>query len=99
MTIFVGNLSLDVTEQELMRIFSSFGEVTSVRIMDDRYIGSGRKCKYGYVEMPCREAYEDAIETLDGKVLKQSQINVIQALPTSPVPNPTASKRTRQRPL
>ncbi|TET43950.1 MAG: RNA-binding protein, partial [Dehalococcoidia bacterium] len=38
----VGNLSLEVTEEELRREFMSFGEVISVTIMTDKHVGSGR---------------------------------------------------------
>lgn len=98
MTIFVGNLSFDITEPDLMRLFSSFGEVSSVHIMDDKHIGSGRTCEYGYVEMPCRDESTAAIEALDGKVLRQRQISVIEARPLSPGPCPKARTRIRERP-
>ena len=42
MNIYVGNLSLDVTEEELRRQFMTFGQVLSVTIMNDKYIGSGQ---------------------------------------------------------
>ena len=41
MNIYVGNLSLEVTEEELRREFMAFGEVISVTIMSDKYIGRG----------------------------------------------------------
>ena len=42
MNIYVGNLSLEVTEEELRQEFITFGEVISVTIMNDKYIGSGQ---------------------------------------------------------
>ena len=51
MNIYVGNLSLETTEDELRKQFTEFGEVISVTIMDDKYIGSGQTRGYGYVEM------------------------------------------------
>jgi RNA recognition motif-containing protein len=51
MNIYVGNLPLEMTEEELRGEFVSFGEVTSVTIMNDKYIGSGQPRCYGYVEM------------------------------------------------
>jgi len=98
MIIFVGNLSFDVTEPELIRLFSSFGEVSSVCIMDDTYIGSSRPYEYGYIEMPCRDESLAAIEALDGKILRQRQITVIEARPLSPSPRVAAYSRTRERP-
>ncbi len=52
MNIYVGNLSLEVTEEELRREFMAFGEVISVTIMNDEYIGSGQSRGYAFVEMP-----------------------------------------------
>ncbi len=48
MNIYVGNLSLDITEGELRREFMAFGAVISVVIMNDRYIGSGQTRGYGF---------------------------------------------------
>ena len=97
MTIFVGNLSFDVTESDLVTLFSAFGEVSEVRIMDDRYIGSQRPYEYAYIDMPSREATYAAIQALDGTVLKQREMHVVQALPLSNNASSSASKKTRQR--
>jgi len=47
----VGDLSLEVTEDELRQVFIIFGEVTSVIAMDDKYIGSSQPRGYDYVQM------------------------------------------------
>ncbi|HEY78275.1 MAG TPA: RNA-binding protein [Dehalococcoidia bacterium] len=83
MNIYVGNLSLEVTEEELRREFMAFGEVTSVIIMNDKYIGSGQRRGYGFVEMASNAEGEAAISALDGKTLRHMTINVVQALPLS----------------
>jgi len=83
MNIYVGNLSLDVTDEELRREFMVFGEVLSVTIMNDRYIGSGQPKGYGFVEMPSRFQGEAAIAGLNGKTLRSRVIDVIEALPLS----------------
>ena len=83
MNIYVGNLSFDVTEMELRREFSAFGEVTSVTIMNDKYIGSGQSRGYGFVEMPSVAEGQAAITALNEKMLKYKKLNVIQALPLS----------------
>ena len=70
MNIYVGNLSLDVTEGELRMEFMAFGEVVSVTIMDDRYIGSGQPRGYAFVEMASKSGGETAISNLAGKRLK-----------------------------
>ena len=83
MNIYVGNLSLDVTEEELQREFMAFGEVLSVTIMNDEYIGSGQTRGYGFVEMPSQSEGLAAITALNRKLLRYRTIDVIQALPLS----------------
>ena len=98
MNIYVGNLSLDVTDEELRREFMAFGEVLSVTIMNDRYIGSGQPKGYGFVEMPSKSQGEAAIAGLNGKTLKNRAIDVIGALPLSDriVNNPYGKRSGRQ---
>ena len=83
MNIYVGNLALEVTEEELRREFMAFGEVTSVTIMNDKYIGSGQSKGYGFVEMASVSEGQAAITALNGKTLRYRPIDVIQALPLS----------------
>ena len=49
MNIYVGNLSFEVTEQDLQEAFEAFGVVTSVKIIKDKY--SGQSKGFGFVEM------------------------------------------------
>ena len=81
MNIYVGNLSLDTTEDELRKEFIRFGEVISVTIMNDKYIGSGQPRGYGYVEMASKSAGAAAIANIDGGKLRDHVINVVEALP------------------
>ncbi len=83
MNIYVGNLSLDVTEEELRREFMSFGQVISVAIINDKYIGGGQTRGYGFVEMASKSEGETAITSLKGKRLRNGVIDVIEALPLS----------------
>ena len=83
MNIYVGNLSLEVTEEELRREFIAFGEVISVTIMNDKYIGSGQLRGYGFVEMVAKSEGEAAITSLKGKKLRGQVIDVVEALPLS----------------
>ena len=83
MNIYVGNLSLEVTEGELRREFMAFGEVISVTIMNDKYIGSGQLRGYGFIEMPSQSEGKAAIIALNDKTLRHMTINVIEALPLS----------------
>ncbi|RJQ37089.1 MAG: RNA-binding protein [Dehalococcoidia bacterium] len=83
MNIYVGNLSLETTADELRTEFVAFGEVLAVRIMNDRYIGSGQTRGYGYVEMALKSAGFAAIANLNGKKLKSRVVEVVEALPLS----------------
>jgi len=83
MNIYVGNLSLETTEDELRKEFTEFGEVVSVTIMDDKYIGSGQPRGYGYVEMASKSEGTTAIANLEGKRLRDRVVNVVEALPLS----------------
>ena len=79
----MGNLPLEMTEDELRKEFTVFGEVASVTIIDDKYIGSGQQRRYAYVEMASRSEGEIAIANLEGKRMSNTIINVIGALPLS----------------
>jgi len=83
MNIFVGNLSLEITADELRREFTAFGEVLSVTIMNDKYIGSGQPRGYGYVEMTSKSEGETAIAKLEGKKMGDRAVNIVEALPLS----------------
>ncbi|MFC1964922.1 RNA recognition motif domain-containing protein [Chloroflexota bacterium] len=83
LNIYVGNLSLETTEDELRREFTEFGEVISVTIMNDKYIGSGQLRGYGYVEMNSKSEGATAISSLEGKILRDRVVNVVEALPLS----------------
>ena len=77
MNIFVGNLSPEVTEDELRQEFAGFGEVTSVTIRKDQYRA------YAFVEMARHSQGETTITGLNGKTLRNRVLSVIEALPLS----------------
>ena len=79
MRIYVGNLSYDVTEEELKQEFLAYGEVASVSVMTDKF--SGRPKGFGFVEMDSKTEGEAAIEGLNGKTLKERTIVVNEARP------------------
>ena len=81
MNIYVGNLSFDVTEQDLQEIFEAFGEVTSVKIIKDKY--SGQSKGFGFVEMPKKADGESAITGLKDEELKERRLKVDEARPRS----------------
>jgi RNA recognition motif-containing protein len=81
MNIYVGNLSHEVTEEELRQAFEAFGEVTSVNIIKDRYSGGSRG--FGFVEMATKSEAQAAIGALNGTLLRERTLNVSEARPRS----------------
>lgn len=79
MNIYVGNLSREVTEEELREEFAAFGEVASVNIIKDKYGGQPRG--FAFVEMPSKTEAEAAITGLKGKTLKERTMDVNEARP------------------
>ena len=79
MNIYVGNLSYEVTEQELQRAFEAFGQVESVNVIKDKF--SGRSKGFGFVEMPNKANAQSAINELNGKELNGRTLNVNEARP------------------
>ncbi|HIJ72450.1 MAG TPA: RNA-binding protein [Planctomycetes bacterium] len=77
MNIYVGNLSQDVTEDELREIFESFGQVESVNIIKDKYTGQSRG--FGFVQMPSKNEALAALEEANGKDIKGRAIKVNEA--------------------
>jgi len=81
MKIYVGNLSYDITEEELQQEFLAYGEVSSVSIPIDKF--SDRPRGFGFVEMASKSEAEAAITGLNGKTLKERTIVVNEARPRS----------------
>jgi len=79
MNIYVGNLSHDVTEEDLQQTFEAFGQVESVKIIMDKFSGESRG--FGFIEMPGKSEAESAISDLNGKELKGRTLTVNQARP------------------
>jgi len=79
MNIYVGNLSYDMTDEELQQVFEEYGPVTKVNIIIDR--DSGRSKGFGFVEMESSEDGEKAIQKLDGQEIKGRSLKVNQARP------------------
>jgi len=77
MNIYVGNLSYQVTEEELSEIFEQFGQVASVNIIKDRY--SGQSKGFGFVEMESKSESDTAIEQLNGSLIKGRNVKVNKA--------------------
>jgi RNA recognition motif-containing protein len=79
MNIYVGNLSWEVTEDELKEAFEAHGQVSSVNIITDKYTGRSRG--FGFVEMSVDDEARAAIEALNNTELKGRNMNVNEARP------------------
>ena len=79
--IYAGNLSYEVTEEQLQKEFAAFGEVISVNIVKDKY--SGRSKGFGFVEMSSASEGQAAIDGLNGKALEDRTLVVNEARPRS----------------
>ena len=79
MNIYVGNLSRDVTEEDLRQTFEAFGKVETVSIIKDKFSGESRG--FGFVEMPAKAEAQSAIADLNGKELKGRPLKVNEARP------------------
>ncbi len=79
MNIYVGNISWDLTEEDLKSAFEPHGQVSTVKIITDKYTGRSRG--FAFVEMPEKAEAEAAISNLNGKELKGREIVVNEARP------------------
>ncbi len=96
MNIYVGNLSYDVSEENLRQAFEAFGQVSSATIVKDKYGGQPRG--FGFVEMPDRAEAKAAIENLNGKGLLGRQMNVNEAPPSTDRGKPGGQGGHNRRP-
>jgi len=79
MNIYVGNLSFDMTEDDLRAQFAAHGEVDTVNIIKDR--DSGQSKGFGFVEMSDDQSGQAAIDALNGAEFMGRNIKVDQAKP------------------
>ncbi len=79
MNIYVGNLSSDVTEDDLRQAFEAFGEVASAKIIKNKVTQESRG--FGFVEMPAKAEAQSAINGLNSKELKGRMLTVNEARP------------------
>ena len=84
MNIYVGNLSYRMTDEDLEKLFSSYGSVSTSKIVIDRE--TGRSKGFGFVEMPNQSEGDEAIRQLDGKEVEGRNIKVNVAKPKEEKP-------------
>jgi len=77
--IYVGNLSFEVTDEDLQQAFSAFGQIATVSVVKDKFTGQSRG--FGFVEMPNPAEAQAAIAGLNGKEIKGRALNINEARP------------------
>ena len=79
MNIYVSNLSFSVQDEDLREFFVEYGEVTSAKVITDKFTGKSRG--FGFVEMSDDEAAKKAIAELDQATVDSRTIRVMEAKP------------------
>jgi RNA recognition motif-containing protein len=79
MNIYAGNLNYNLSEEELEKVFEEYGEVTSVKIIRDKYTDQSKG--FGFIEMADDAAAQKAIDELNGSEVKGRELRVNQARP------------------
>jgi len=79
MNIYVGNLDFKVNENDLKEVFEDYGEVSSSKIITDKF--SGRSKGFGFVEMENNADAKKAIDKLNGATYENREMVVNEARP------------------
>jgi len=79
MNIYAGNLNYSLTEEDLEKVFTEYGEVTSVKIIRDKYTDQSKG--FGFIEMADDASAQKAIDELNGTEVKGRELRVNQARP------------------
>jgi RNA recognition motif-containing protein len=79
MNLYVSNLGFQVNDEDLKKLFTSYGQVTSAKVISDRETGRSRG--FGFVEMPVEEEAKKAIKELEGKPMEGRALSVSVARP------------------
>jgi RNA recognition motif-containing protein len=79
MSIYIGNLNYDITQEDLNEVFAEYGTVQRVHLPTDRE--TGRKRGFGFVEMASEEEEDAAIAALDGAEWMGRALKVNKARP------------------
>jgi RNA recognition motif-containing protein len=77
--LYVGNLSFNTSNQDLIDLFSAAGTVTSANVVEDRETGRSRG--FGFVEMASSDDAQAAISELNGKEVDGRALKVNEAKP------------------
>ncbi len=77
MTIYVGNISYNLQDVDIRKIFEVMGRVDSIKLIRDKRTGKSKG--YCFIEMPDTKEAMEAIQTLDGKEVAGRNLRVIKA--------------------
>ena len=83
MTIYVGNISYTLSEEDVIKIFEVMGQVETIKLIRDKPTGKSKG--YCFIEMPDKKEAMEAINTLDGKEVAGRNLRVIKAHSTKKV--------------
>ena len=79
MKLFIGNLPYDITFSELQKLFSQYGDVVNINLIEDQY--SGKPKGFAFVEMSTRGEGHKAMETLNNMRFKNKDLVCNEATP------------------
>lgn len=79
MKLFIGSLPFDISEPELMTLFSTYGDVVEAKLVIDQF--SGQSKGFAFIEMATRSEGHKAMEDLNGKMYKHRTLVCNEAKP------------------
>jgi len=79
MNMYVSNLGFGVQDEELKKLFTPYGEVSSAKVINDKMTGRSRG--FGFVEMPNDKEANEAMSQLDNAVVEGRSMRVSEAKP------------------
>jgi|SRR3989338_4259006 len=82
MKVYVGNLPFSTTDEKMKEMFSSYGEVSEVSVIKDKF--SGRSKGFGFVTFSDDVSAEKAISEMNGKEVDGRELKVSEAKPMDP---------------
>ncbi len=77
--LYVGNLSYDVTSEDLQNLFAAYGTIQSAQVISDKF--SGQSKGFGFVEMGSDQEAQAAINALNGQQHEGRSLTVNEARP------------------
>lgn len=81
-TVYVGNMSHDITEEQVRELFADHGSVQDIRIITDPY--TGRPRGFAFVDMATEDGAAKAISEVDGQTVDGRELKVAEAKPRRP---------------